>query len=191
MIVHYGDIFGCEIFQSGQQFFLVAPQGTEPELLIANGFVQIADGNWHHYLTALELQYIQAHRDEPELRLQIAVDTQEETPEDKQRAITLCLISLGLGILGTLSVFTISLAEMEYAWIEMLGDGFGGLCVLASFVIMIITRIKYPRSLFGKILMWVYIGLFILQVLIFVAVAIACGIGMAACFNDLRNCRLN
>lgn len=188
MIVHYGDIFGCEVFQNGQQVFLVAPQGTEPELLIANGFVQMADGSWHHYLTAPEFQYIQAHREEPELRLQIAVDTtKEEAPEDRQRAVILCLISLGTGFLGLLSGVMTSIAT-EVELVQTLGGGFGGLCFLASFVLMIVTRVKYPRNTFGKVLMWVYIGLLILQALLFIAVAIACGIGMAACFNELQSC---
>lgn len=51
-----------------------------------------------------------------------------------------------------------------------------GICTfgirIASWVLMIIIRIKYPNNTFGKILMWVYIGLLALRIFIIVLVVL-------------------
>lgn len=36
---------------------------------------------------------------------------------------------------------------------------------IASFVLMIIVRVKYPKNIFGKVIMWIYIGELILGIL--------------------------
>lgn len=191
MRIQYGDIRDCELFQNDKQFLLIAPQGTDQNELIRNGFVQMADGSWHHYLTAQEFQYIRQHWNDEVILLQVAVRNGEETPEDRHRAHILCFVSLGLlagsWAIGAISAVMLSRSEGDYAdTIMELIYGVCGLCNLGAFVTMIVTRVKYPNSRFGKILMWCYIGYLILQVILVVAVIIACSVGFAMCLNELQ-----
>ena len=56
-----------------------------------------------------------------------------------------------------------------------------GASYIASWVLMIIARVKYKNSVFAKVLMWLYIGLLILAV---VGVIIL----IATCINYMRQC---
>lgn len=193
MIIQYGDIRGCQLLQSNDQLLLAAPQGIGRDLLIRNGFVQMADGSWHHYLTAAEYQYIQEHWNDPEIVLQSTVQGSAEAPEDKKSAHTLCFISLGLlagsWIIPFVTGILYALSEGDYPDVlTELVSGCSWLCSLAAFVFMIITRVKYPRNTFGKVLMWCYIGYIILQIILLVAVIIACSIGCAMCMDELSSC---
>jgi hypothetical protein len=67
-------------------------------------------------------------------------------------------------------------------------DAFVGLCsivtgvsYLASWVLMIIARAKYRRSVFAKVVMWIYIVLLILGV-------IATVVLIMTCVNMIRQC---
>ena len=60
------------------------------------------------------------------------------------------------------------------------------LLAIAALVIMIYVRVKYPKNIFGKVLMWVYIVLFVMYVLFMVAIIIACGIACAACTEECQ-----
>jgi hypothetical protein len=46
---------------------------------------------------------------------------------------------------------------------------------------MIIARVKAPKNTFGKVLMWVYIALFILKLLAIIAIILLFGAMIAAC----------
>ena len=63
---------------------------------------------------------------------------------------------------------------------ELLGSGAG----LASFIIMLVTRIRYPKNTAGKVLMWFFIIGAILLAIATVLLIIAC----ASCLNELKNC---
>ena len=58
---------------------------------------------------------------------------------------------------------------------------------IAALVIMIYVRVKYPKNIFGKVLMWVYIALFTMYIIFMVAVIIACGIACAACTEECQS----
>ena len=83
----------------------------------------------------------------------------ELTAEEKKRANGLCVISLILGFAVTLILGAISLfldnngMETLSAYVLFPASA----SFLAGLVLMIIVRIKYSRSLFGKILMVIYI----------------------------------
>ena len=61
------------------------------------------------------------------------------------------------------------------------------LLAIAALVIMIYVRVKYPKNVFGKVLMWVYIVLFALYIIAMVAFIIACGMACAACTNECQS----
>ena len=58
-------------------------------------------------------------------------------------------------------------------------------CGIAALVLMILVRVKYPQSVFGKVLMWLYIALAILVVVFIAVTIIACGLAFISC---VRNC---
>lgn len=57
---------------------------------------------------------------------------------------------------------------------------------LAGIILMIIARVKAPKNTFGKVLMWVYIALFILKVLAIIAIILLFGAMVAACAGNLN-----
>lgn len=63
---------------------------------------------------------------------------------------------------------------------EFLCSGAG----LASFIIMIVMRVRYPKNTAGKVLMWFFIIGAILLAIATVLLIIAC----ASCLNELKNC---
>lgn len=61
-----------------------------------------------------------------------------------------------------------------------------GLGPLAGVILMIVARVKAPKNTFGKVLMWVYIVLFILKVLAVIALILLFGALVAACAGNLN-----
>jgi uncharacterized membrane protein len=124
----------------------------------------------------------------------------ELSPEDKKQADKLCIISMILMfapmavifikniILGLL--FDAGKEEFYYniASSYVLGSILTFLmagCGIAALVLMILVRVKYPQSVFGKVLMWLYIALAILVVVFIAVTIIACGLAFISC---VRNC---
>ena len=124
----------------------------------------------------------------------------ELSPEDKKQADKLCIISMILMfapmvviflkniILGLL--FDAGKEELYYniASSYVLGSILTFLmagCGIAALVLMILVRVKYPQSVFGKVLMWLYIALAILVVVFIAVTIIACGLAFISC---VRNC---
>ena len=124
----------------------------------------------------------------------------ELSPEDKKQADKLCIISMILMfapmvviflkniILGLL--FDAGKEEFYYniASSYVLGSILTFLmagCGIAALVLMILVRVKYPQSVFGKVLMWLYIARAILVVVFIAVTIIACGLAFISC---VRNC---
>ena len=97
--------------------------------------------------------------------------TQEEKRARRKAATILCIISLALHVLpsiisGVLTGISESLSSLDSLDVNSVGSimgslysfAFGG-SYIASWVLLIIARVKYKESKFAKILMWVYIGL--------------------------------
>lgn len=60
--------------------------------------------------------------------------------------------------------------------------------VIASIVLIVIVRVKYPTNTFGKILMWIYIVQFVVFLIATVVTIIACGIVFDYFFRGLSGC---
>ena len=120
-----------------------------------------------------------------------------ETPEDKKKANTMCIISLICMFVPSLisGVVTVLLSaalqgtgksdfsttsnvyELITSFVYLLT----GAAEIASWVLMIYVRVKYPKNVFGKVLMILYIGLVILGIIGTVILFIAC-------IETLRSC---
>ena len=124
----------------------------------------------------------------------------ELSPEDKKQADKLCIISMILMFAPMVVIFLKNIVlgllfdagkeEFYYniASSYVLGSILTFLmagCGIAALVLMILVRVKYPQSVFGKVLMWLYIALAILVVVFIAVTIIACGLAFISC---VRNC---
>ncbi len=94
------------------------------------------------------------------------------TKEDKDKANLLAAISL----LCFLAPWLISGLFLKTDF-EYIVSNLSGVLELASFVLMIYVRVRYPKNVFGKVLMWLYIVLgilFIISMIIFFVACISC-----------------
>ena len=96
---------------------------------------------------------------------------------------TLCIISLvcfGLPLVG--GVFTAFLEHFELFYIPFRVFSFlAPLAWIAGLVLMIVARVNYPQSKFAKVVMWIYIVGFILEVVTVIIALAACYMAVASC----------
>lgn len=129
---------------------------------------------------------------------------QIETPEEKKKGNFWSLMSLicfvSRFIVNIVIMVLVSGAElMVEAYQDLnritdmistsstiIGAGIEILLAIATLVIIIYVRVKYPKNIFGKVLMWIYIVLFVMYVVIMAAMIIAIGIACGACIDDCR-----
>lgn len=103
--------------------------------------------------------------------------------QSRKRANLICIISTCLMVAPFFLFFF---------WAMFHGDNFKfldniilsiiGILPLASIVLMVFVRIKYPKNTFGKLLMWAYIALVVIAVLLIVAL-------IAFCYYIIESCR--
>jgi len=118
--------------------------------------------------------------------------------DDKKKADNLCIISAvlmyGVGVINacfTRIFVLLSKTESEGLFsiiISGIRTVMGAVtCVLPAvgFVLMIILRVKYPKHVGGKILMWVTIAAIIITVIVAILMIIACVSCLDTC---VRNC---
>ncbi|MBO4243348.1 MAG: hypothetical protein J5883_08735 [Clostridiales bacterium] len=124
-------------------------------------------------------------------------NSQTETPEDRKKANTLCVISLicmfAPGFLLTIfSVIMEGALSLDPTGIDpnsfnplsvmmTIGTSISGLAEIAAWVLMIYVRVKYRKNTFGKVLMFLYIGLLILLIIGFILLVIMCVGIMKSC----------
>ncbi len=115
----------------------------------------------------------------------------EEKAARKKKANLFCFISLGLhfipalisgvltgiveGVAKTADIGSVS--DILSASISFLVGG----SYIASWVLMIITRVKYKESKFAKVLMWVYIGILAASVLVVILIIAMCAYMLKDC----------
>ena len=127
---------------------------------------------------------------------------QIETPEEKKKGNFWSLMSLicfvSRFIVNIVIMVLVSGAElMVEAYQDLnritdmistssaiIGGGIEILLSIATLVLIIYVRVKYPKNVFGKVLMWIYIVLFVMYVVIMAAMIIAIGIACGAFFDN-------
>lgn len=93
--------------------------------------------------------------------------------DEKKKANNLCILSL---LLYFASPIVLTMLDIFFSIIIKEATVVFSLLILmariAGIVIMVVARIKYPNSTFAKVLMWIYIGLFIAGFLFFLIIMI-------------------
>ncbi|MBO4867538.1 MAG: hypothetical protein J5582_13425 [Ruminococcus sp.] len=185
MIVNYYGICGCECIWDQKGVFLAAPGGVQVQSLQQMGFYTAADGRWYKQLSPQESAYLNSMQNMSVVDLpaqgtsfgmtpNITFDV--ETPEDKKKANRLCIISLIL--MFCINPLVVAISRFGNDSISFLN----GLSSIAAFILMIYVRVKYPKNIFGKVLMIVYIALIILSLISLILI-------MAMCASIVRDCR--
>ena len=113
-----------------------------------------------------------------------------ENKKDNHLANVLCTISLSLYfgmpivaflmyffMYGLTEEFDTALADPFYGMFTLLSM----LARLAAYVLMIVARVKCPKSTYAKVVMWIYIGLLILGVVSFIFLVVTCAGMITAC----------
>lgn len=117
--------------------------------------------------------------------------------QDKQTCNILCIVSVilfGLPLITDFSCFLLNLLTTSEQMAGLLSDyssiffGMTGMFQIAGFVLMIIARVKYPQSVFAKVLMWVYISFIILYIILMILVVVALVAICSACGEAGRSC---
>ena len=108
----------------------------------------------------------------------------------------LCAISLACEILPTvISGITISAlynvmdenaSSLSDIVTNILGI-FDFILMAAGLILMIYVRIKYPKNVFGKVLMWLYIASAIIMVLLVIAYALIAFIACMSCISCIQD----
>jgi len=113
--------------------------------------------------------------------------------KDNKKANILCWIAL-----INIVVFCLAIIASIAGWFTIMADDtillvvgsilsiIVGLSPGVSVALVIYVRIKYPKNLFGKILMWILILMAVSVVLMIVLSILAC----VKCVNDINNCGL-
>lgn len=115
----------------------------------------------------------------------------DEKAARKKKANILCFISLGLHFVPEIisGIFTAIMESISKSagssditsTISMIMASLVSGTYIASWVFMIIARVKYKESKFAKVLMWVYIGILALYVIAAIVV-------IATCAYILKDC---
>ena len=103
------------------------------------------------------------------------VPVQKPIANDNQKANQLCIFSLLLYlaapfVLGILGIFISAIFKNET--IDIGTSLLGVIARIAAIVMVIVARVKYPTSKFAKVLLWIYIGLFIAGLLLLILIAV-------------------
>ncbi|MBE5865906.1 MAG: hypothetical protein E7292_06820 [Lachnospiraceae bacterium] len=119
-------------------------------------------------------------------------------PDDNQKANILCAISLACELLpiiaSTVFMSLISSANVSdtSSALDLLMDimgSIGSLAMIAGLIIMIYVRVKYPKNVFGKVLMWLFIVGAIIAVIIAILYAILLAVACYSCFSCISEFR--
>lgn len=85
----------------------------------------------------------------------------------------------------------VDLVNSQGAWINgvvVLLEGIRFICFVVAMALMIVVRVNYPDSTFGKVIMWIYIVQIILIVVGVIVAVIACGVMINSCIYGIRGC---
>ena len=192
MKVNFFEIKNCTMDSCCGYPAIFAPEGTDEGLLMMRGFTKQINGTWFRYLNQYEYDYVMQFSGYDEVtidqtffsRINMPPSQQSEPIRYKGHGKTptvLCSVSLGLMLL---TVVLLGIAPHTYESISLISEVIPTMFI-ASFILVIIVKINYPESTFGKVLFTVYIVtiavLFVIGILSFLAL-------MAACNECLNSC---
>lgn len=120
-------------------------------------------------------------------------------PEDERKANVFCIASLicvflprvlqflGYLLFGTL-LQQVGRESVLYDRISGALSALGILSLIAGIVLVIYVRVKYPKNIFGKVLMWIYIVLAVLILIAFIVMLVACTLACSYLIETCQGC---
>ena len=119
------------------------------------------------------------------------------SPEENERANILCVISLVCEVIPLFlqgivtSLMTVATGRKDPGFSAVLygvTSSLSGIFFIAGIVLLIIVRVKYPKNIFGKVLMWVYIVIGVIMLLLLIAAVVLLIAACNACIDGLSSC---
>lgn len=119
-----------------------------------------------------------------------------DNEEDNKRANKLCIISLACVfapliisaiLMAIISALTDSYPADAVNFINNILGSVNTLAIIAGIALMIYVRVKYPKNIFGKVLMWLYIIIAALAVIVFILYMIFALVTCISCFACLSD----
>ena len=196
MLVHFYEIRGCTCDNVDNRPVLVAPDYCPLEQLTHYQFVLLEDGRWVHFLTSQEYAYVMtgySHRDVVFSTLPESVLTDLNIPEDPSRGNIFGGLGLGLFV-GSIAAciligFLLRALDEDQSIIIIQAAAYLPLVLeIGSFAMMLYTRIRYPKNILGKVLMWLFIVEAVLIVIALIAAVIACIACANQCITSIKDC---
>ena len=120
-------------------------------------------------------------------------------PEDERKANVFCIASLicvflprvlqflGYLLFGTL-LQQVGRESVLYDRISGALSALGIVFLIAGIVLVIYVRVKYPKNIFGKVLMWIYIVLAVLILIAFIVMLVACTLACSYLIETCQGC---
>lgn len=119
--------------------------------------------------------------------------------DDRKLSRKLCIASLIMllipevagVIIAVIGALTTNIVSDDGGLFASFSSLFGlllNMCPIAGIIMLVVAKFKDPNSKFAKALIIVYIVCAVLYILALIVAAMACGLGMAACLNELQNC---
>ena len=94
---------------------------------------------------------------------------------------------LGYLLFGTL-LQQVGRESVLYDRISGALSALGILFLIAGIVLVIYVRVKYPKNIFGKVLMWIYIVLAVLILIAFIVMLVACTLACSYLIETCQGC---
>ena len=181
-MIQYYEIPNCFFTVDEQnQPVLLAPENWDEAELVRHSFVKLPGGAWCHYLNVQEYRYLMSVPQGQDVRFAPGMilppaeggfeppKSPEELQKEKTTATVLCVISLVCLLLSAVLIVPLKSA------------GVSSLLFQAALVLMIIVRVKFRDSMFGKVLMWIFIVCCILFVIAVLVGVVMCGVVLREC----------
>ena len=155
MKITYFGIKNCEYEQIDNRPAIIAPARVSDVLLRSNGFIQLVDGRWCHFMADYEIKYFNESGQADTLEfppLPSEYQSPEPEPQGQKKADIITIIS----VISVASGLTFRFIDKE---------SFGFIFVPIGVVLIIITRILYPYHKPSKVIAWLYAALAILYII--------------------------
>ena len=166
MLIDFYEIYNCSYSIIDNNPVLIAPGNITVELLYKYRFVQLNNGQWYHYLTQDEYNFIMNNEHNPNVHnvngnLVFGSINQQNDVSSEERNLSLAAIitfiahaisNLLYSLLAVISYDTIY-NEIYSTALPSVVTGIGYLITIASLVFIIMLRIKYPNNKIGLVLM--------------------------------------
>ena len=174
MKIMYYDIHGCDFEYVDNISAIIAPEGTDEELLKKYDFVQLLDGRWCHYMTLDEKLHMINHEgdeilifnEENRIIIRESSDDNEPVERDTPAAYIIVILSVFLIIIGLMSF------HFSEGAAQSLIPFFAG--IIALFAVRIVFPGNKPAEIITKTLSVLFVILFIGLAILAYAISKAC-----------------